>query len=109
MSRVARLGGVAAILAASALVGCASQPASDRAAVEPPELLSAGDLALPPDCAPTPGVVYRTEYVVDDRGTVEDVARVEGPPCLQAALEGGGTDNITILVGRAVPRDGPIT
>jgi serine/threonine protein phosphatase PrpC len=27
---------------------------------------------------------------------------------LQDALEGGGTDNITILVGRAIPRDGPI-
>lgn len=27
---------------------------------------------------------------------------------LQDALDGGGTDNITILVGRAVPRDGPI-
>jgi protein phosphatase len=26
---------------------------------------------------------------------------------LQDALEGGGTDNITILVGRAVPRDLP--
>jgi protein phosphatase len=27
---------------------------------------------------------------------------------LQDALEDGGTDNITILVGRAIPRDGPI-
>lgn len=89
MSPAARLGGGAAILVVAALAGCASPPVGDRAAVErPPELLSAGDFTLPPDCAPTPGVVYRTEYVVGDRGAVERVDRVEGPPCLQAALAG---------------------
>jgi hypothetical protein len=73
----------------AALAGCASQSAVDRAAVvRSPVLLSAGDLALPPDCAPTPGVVYRTEYVVGEGGGVDHVARVEGPACLQAALTG---------------------
>jgi hypothetical protein len=89
MSPVARFRAVAVTLAVAALAGCASQPAGDRAAVErPPELLSAGDLELPSDCAPIPGVVYRTDYVVGEGGSVDRVERVEGPACLQAALAG---------------------
>lgn len=89
MSPAARYRAAAFTLAVAALAGCASQPAGDRAAVErPPELLSAGDLALPSDCTPTPGVVYRTEYVVGEGGSVDRVERVEGPACLQAALAG---------------------
>jgi hypothetical protein len=89
MSPRAHLKSAMATVVVAALAGCATQPAGDRAAVErPPVLLSAGDLALPPDCAPTPGVVYRTEYVVGEGGGVDRVARVEGPACLQAALAG---------------------
>jgi hypothetical protein len=51
-----------------------------------PVLLSAGQLDLPRDCDPVPGEVYRTEYVVDAAGSVERVARADGPPCVQAAL-----------------------
>ncbi len=87
MSPGARPRAVATAVVVATLAGCASQTAQNRAAVErPPVLLSAGDLALPQDCAPTPGAVYRTEYVVDAGGGVERVARVDGPPCLQAAL-----------------------
>ena len=71
----------------AALAGCSSSPLRDRAAVErPPELLSAGALELPADCAVAPGAVYRTRYLVGEAGEVEQVASAEGPPCVQSAL-----------------------
>jgi hypothetical protein len=80
-------GNVAAVLVFAALAGCNSSPIRDRAALErPPVLLSAGVLELPADCAVPPGTVYRTQYLVGEGGTVEQVASAEGPPCVQSAL-----------------------
>jgi hypothetical protein len=77
----------AAAVVFAALAGCSSSPIRDRAALErPPELLSAGVLELPADCAVPPGTVYRAQYRVDAGGKVEQVASSEGPPCVQSAL-----------------------
>jgi hypothetical protein len=71
----------------AALAGCGSSPLRDQAAVErPPELLSAGALELPADCAAAPGTVYRVRYLVSEGGGVDHVASAEGPPCVQSAL-----------------------
>lgn len=78
---------VATAIVVVALAGCSSLGERDRAAVDrPPELLSAGALALPADCPAVPGAVYRAEYRVGTSGAVEQVTQAEGPMCLQAAL-----------------------
>jgi hypothetical protein len=75
------------LLAVAVLAGCSSSPSRDRAVVAPPpELLSAGALDLPMDCAAVPGAVYRAEYVVGEDGDVERVTRAGGPPCVRSAL-----------------------
>jgi hypothetical protein len=76
-----------AVLGLGLLAGCVSQPGRERAAVErPPALLSAGVLELPADCTAEPGIVYRTEFLVDDSGAVDRVTHAEGPACVQVAL-----------------------
>jgi hypothetical protein len=57
----------------------------------PPEselmLLSAAAPAIPHDCAPAPGVVYRTSFEVQTDGTVAGATPASGDGCVQLALQ----------------------
>jgi hypothetical protein len=74
-----------ALIAAIALAGCAAT--APRAPPAPLELLDAGAVVLPADCAPGPGVVYRTAFVVQGDGRVAGIASQSGFGCVQQALE----------------------
>lgn len=75
----------AAILAAGcALLGDHAVPAGIP--LPPLQLVSAGNLELPRDCAVPDGVVYRTNFVVQGDGRVADIQPEPAPACLQAAL-----------------------
>ncbi len=67
------------------LAGCASVPST-----KPPEselqLQSADVLALPSNCEPTDGKVYRTRYVVQSDGHVAGATPESGTGCVQDAL-----------------------
>ena len=52
----------------------------------PLELLAAGALELPNDCAVADGVAYRTNYVVQRDGRVAGILPESAPACLQSAL-----------------------
>ena len=52
----------------------------------PLQLVSAGNLDLPSDCAVRDGVVYRTNFVVDSDGRVADIRPEPAPACLRTAL-----------------------
>ena len=80
-----------AIVAISGIVvtGCASiGERGTRAGIPPPplQLVSAGDLQLPRDCAVRDGVVYRLNFVVLSDGRVADIRPDPAPACLRAAL-----------------------
>jgi hypothetical protein len=70
------------------LAACASGPARD--AVTPadpaPQLVSAGELDLPDDCSPEPGVLYRTTYTVQPDGHTTGIESAPGTGCVQDAL-----------------------
>jgi hypothetical protein len=71
------------------MAGCATQRAPEvPAVVAPPslQLIAAGKLEVPRDCAFRSGRVYRTRYQVRSDGRVEGVAPDPAPACLQAAL-----------------------
>jgi hypothetical protein len=72
----------------AAVAACSSVSTREPAAhVAPPrQLLSAGSLSLPRDCAVPAGVVYRADFVVGPDGAVETVVPGEGPECAQVAL-----------------------
>lgn len=80
-----------AMVAISGIVvaGCASiGDHGTTAGIPPPplQLVSAGDLELPGDCAVRDGVVYRTNFVVQSDGRVADIRPDPAPACLRAAL-----------------------
>ena len=80
-----------AMVAISGIVvaGCASIGEQGTPAGIPPpplQLVSAGDLKLPSDCAVRDGVVYRTNFVVQGDGHVADIRPDPAPACLRAAL-----------------------
>ena len=82
--------GVALVVAAASMAGCATQGHPPAASIPPPplQLLSADPLQLPQDCDVRSGVMYRTSYVVQADGHVADVQAEPAPACLQAALTG---------------------
>lgn len=80
-----------AIVAISGIVvtGCASVGERGTPAGIPPpplQLVSAGDLELPDDCAVRAGVVYRMNFVVQSDGRVADIRPDPAPACLRTAL-----------------------
>lgn len=74
-----------AFVAATALAGCVAT--APRMPPAPLELLDAGAVVLPGDCAPRQGVVYRTAFVVQGDGRVAGIASQSGSGCVQQALE----------------------
>ena len=69
------------------MAGCATQrPPVASPPPSPLQLLSAGPLEIPDDCAIHSGRMYRTSYRVQDDGHVADVAPDPAPACLQQAL-----------------------
>lgn len=83
----ARRSAVAAVTGGLLLAGCASSPPGRPAPPAPePALLSAGTLALPRDCRPAPGAVYRTNFVVQPDGRVASITSESGSDCAHAAL-----------------------
>lgn len=77
-------GACIAMIAATALAGCATTAPS--VPVAPLELLNSGQVVLPADCVPDRGVVYRTAFVVQVDGRVGDIAAQSGSRCVQQAL-----------------------
>ena len=79
------LAGVACLVIVQ-LAGCASAPGT-RSPPEPElQLQSADALALPSNCEPKDGKVYRTRYVVQPDGRVAGATPESGTGCVQDAL-----------------------
>jgi hypothetical protein len=70
------------------LAACATTPRAPTsgAPAASPELLSTGPLQLPDGCAPAHGAVYRTTFVVQPDGRVDETSSESGDGCVQAAL-----------------------
>lgn len=68
------------------LAGCASAPGTKSPPEPELQLQSAGVLALPGNCEPTDGKVYRTRYVVQPDGRVAGATPESGTGCVQDAL-----------------------
>lgn len=68
------------------LAGCAGAPGTKPPPEPELQLLGAGALALPDDCEPTSGKVYRTRYVVQSDGRVAGATPESGAGCVQDAL-----------------------
>jgi hypothetical protein len=82
---VSALAGVAC-LCMVLLAGCAATPGTKPPSEPELQLLSAGALALPDDCEPIGGRVYRTRYVVQPDGRVAGATPESGTGCVQDAL-----------------------
>lgn len=81
----------AVMLAGLCVTGCAGLdrvPPSTAVPGPQLQLLSAGTLALPQQCEPTPGAVYRTNFVVARSGTVREAVPANGGGCVEEALVG---------------------
>jgi hypothetical protein len=77
-----------AVVGAVLLAACATTPREPPSGVPAvsPQLLSTGLLHLPDGCEAAHGAVYRTTFVVQPDGRVEDAASDSGDGCVQAAL-----------------------
>jgi hypothetical protein len=71
-----------------AVTGCTSVTPRESAPAPAPDLqlLSAGALALPQDCEPRRGTMYRTSFVVEPGGGVSTVTSDSGDGCVERAL-----------------------
>jgi hypothetical protein len=78
--------GFAAIATLVLLAACSTTPQHATPPAPPLVLLDAGALALPRDCEPAPGKVYRTGYTVQADGSVADPTAQSGSGCIQDAL-----------------------
>jgi hypothetical protein len=78
-------GVVAGLAVAAALAGCATT--RPGVPVAPLELIQSGSVVLPAGCVPGSGVVYRTAFVVQPDGRVEQIAAQSGSGCVQQALQ----------------------
>jgi hypothetical protein len=78
----------AVVVGAILLTACATDPhkSTSVAPAPAPQLLSTGTLQLPAGCEPAHGAVYRTSFVVQPDGRVNDAASDSGDGCVQAAL-----------------------
>ena len=81
-----RIAGFSAAATLALLAACSSTPRHVAPPPPPLELLDAGPLALPGDCEPARGKVYRTAYVVRADGSVTDPTAQSGSGCIQDAL-----------------------
>lgn len=75
-----------AVLLASGCTSLSGHQASPDIPPPPLQLVSAGNLELPPECNVRDGVVYRTNFVVGRDGRVSDIRPELAPACLQRAL-----------------------
>ena len=68
-------------------VGCTSLTRPTAPAPAPElQLLDAQALALPRDCEPNRGTMYRTSFVVDPGGRVTSISSNSGDGCVERAL-----------------------
>jgi hypothetical protein len=68
------------------LAGCASVPGTKPPPQSELQLQSADVFALPGNCEPTDGKVYRTRYFVQSDGHVAGATPESGTGCVQDAL-----------------------
>jgi hypothetical protein len=85
LDKPSRRGAVMALIAATALAGCATTAPS--VPVAPLELMHSGPVVLPGNCVPGRDVIYRTAFVVQPDGRVAQIAAQSATGCVQQALQ----------------------
>jgi hypothetical protein len=77
----------AALLGVLLVTGCAATGPHPPPPAPELVLLSADAPAIPHDCAPAAGAVYRTSFDVQTDGTVARATPADGDGCVQLALQ----------------------